>query len=45
MHDGLSFAREEAIQRHGGHASDVRRGFVVLSADDKTLVMKFLDSL
>jgi CxxC motif-containing protein (DUF1111 family) len=45
MHDGLSFTREEAIQRHGGQASDVRSRFGSLSANDKKLLMKFLDSL
>ena len=45
MHDGLSFTREEAIQRHGGQAADTRRRFSVLSASDKQLLMKFLDSL
>src|SRR5262245_28971045 len=45
MHDGLTFTREDAIQRHGGQASDVRARFGSLSADEKTALMKFLDSL
>jgi len=44
MHDGLSFTREDAIARHGGQASAVRRNFNALSAIQKRLLMKFLDS-
>jgi len=45
MHDGLTFTREDAIQRHGGQAAETRRKFGELSAADKTLLMKFLNSL
>jgi CxxC motif-containing protein (DUF1111 family) len=45
MHDGLSFTREEAIARHRGQANDVRRRFELLSAGQKALVLKFLNSL
>jgi CxxC motif-containing protein (DUF1111 family) len=45
MHDGLSFAQKKEIHRHGGQATDVRQRFVALSAADKKLLMKFLDSL
>jgi CxxC motif-containing protein (DUF1111 family) len=45
MHDGLSFTREEAIARHGGQALGVRQAYDALSAADKQLVLKFLNSL
>jgi CxxC motif-containing protein (DUF1111 family) len=45
MHDGLSFTKEEAIARHGGQATAVRQRFDALTPAQKTLLMKFLDSL
>jgi CxxC motif-containing protein (DUF1111 family) len=41
----LSFTREDAIARHGGQAAAVRRNFNALSASQKRLLMKLLDSL
>ena len=45
MHDGLSFTKEEAIQRHGGQADGVRQRFNALSAAQKQRLMRFLESL
>ena len=45
MHDGLSFTKDEAIARHGGQAATVRQKYDALSAGQKRLLLKFLDSL
>lgn len=45
MHDGLSFTKEEAIARHGGQAATVTQRFNALTANQKRLLLKFLDSL
>jgi CxxC motif-containing protein (DUF1111 family) len=45
MHDGLSFTKQEAIARHGNQAAGVRGRYDALSADQKNLVLTFLDSL
>jgi hypothetical protein len=45
MHDGLSFTKEEAIQRHAGQAAAVTASFNLLAARDQALVLEFLDSL
>ena len=45
MHDGLTFTEQEAIQRHDGQAASVKAKFNALSAAEKQLVLKFLDSL
>jgi CxxC motif-containing protein (DUF1111 family) len=45
MHDGLSFTKEEAIQRHAGQATRARNNVNALSAAEKNVLMKFLDSL
>jgi CxxC motif-containing protein (DUF1111 family) len=45
MHDGLSFTKAEAIARHNGQATAVRQRFDALTAAQKALLMKFLDSL
>jgi len=45
MHDGLSFTREEAIERHGGQASNSRRLFRNLGAADRASLLAFLNSL
>ena len=45
MHDGLSFTKQDAIQRHGGQAASVTRSYNALSAAQKTQLLAFLDSL
>lgn len=45
MHDGLSFTKEEAIARHNGQATTARQRFDALTANQKRLLLKFLDSL
>jgi CxxC motif-containing protein (DUF1111 family) len=45
MHDGLSFTKQEAIQRHAGQASATRDAFNALTDDQRALVLAFLDSL
>ena len=45
MHDGLSFTKEEAIQRHRGQAEPMRLLFNALPAAQKAQLMSFLDSL
>jgi CxxC motif-containing protein (DUF1111 family) len=45
MHDGLSFTKEEAIARHAAQAATVRERFDALTANQKRLLLKFLDSL
>jgi len=45
MHDGLSFTKEEAIQRHLGQAKDVKRAFNALTRSERDQVMAFLESL
>ena len=45
MHDGLSFTKDEAIQRHGGQAANVTSAFNVLTDFQKAQIMDFLDSL
>ena len=45
MHDGLTFTEQEAIQRHDGQAASVKAKYNALSAAEKQLVLKFLDSL
>ena len=45
MHDGLSFTKEEAVDRHRGQADAVRQKFNALSATQKRQLMKFLESL
>jgi len=45
MHDGLSFTKQEAIQRHAGQATAARTAFNALSDAQKTAVFAFLDSL
>jgi len=45
MHDGLSFTKEEAITRHAGQASRARNNAAALSAAEKNVLLKFLDSL
>jgi CxxC motif-containing protein (DUF1111 family) len=45
MHDGLSFTKQEAIQRHGNQAAGVRDRYNALTDPQRNLVLTFLDSL
>jgi CxxC motif-containing protein (DUF1111 family) len=45
MHDGLSFTKHEAIQRHQGQAKGVTRAFNALSDREQKQILSFLDSL
>lgn len=45
MHDGRAKSIEEAIQFHGGEASNSKNGFNQLTAADKEAIITFLQSL
>ena len=45
MHDGLSFTKQEAIRRHNGQATEVRRRYEALSNVQRNRLLRFLDSL
>ena len=45
MHDGLSFTKQEAIQRHQGQAAGVTSTYNALSEAQKNQILSFLDSL
>ena len=45
MHDGLSFTKQEAIQRHAGQAADVTAQYNALSEVQRTELLAFLESL
>lgn len=45
MHDGLSFTKEEAIERHAGQASAVTQLYGELSDAERAQLLAFLDSL
>lgn len=45
LHDGRAKSIEEAILLHGGEANQVRENFKQLSADEKTKLILFLESL
>ena len=45
MHDGLSFTKNDAIQRHAGQAANVTAAFNQLDDTQKAQIMAFLDSL
>jgi CxxC motif-containing protein (DUF1111 family) len=45
MHDGLSFTKEEAIQRHTGQAEGVKRKFNSLTRAERDQILAFLESL
>jgi len=45
MHDGLSFTKQEAIQRHAGQARAVTARFNGLDAGQQRQLLQFLDSL
>ena len=45
MHDGLSFTKQEAIERHAGQAAGVRDRYRSLSNTARNQLLAFLDSL
>jgi CxxC motif-containing protein (DUF1111 family) len=45
MHDGLSFTKQEAIQRHTAQAESVTQRYGALSPADQQKIIDFLDSL
>ena len=45
MHDGLSFTKQDAIQRHAGQAAGVTNKYKALSDAEKSQLLAFLDSL
>jgi CxxC motif-containing protein (DUF1111 family) len=45
MHDGLSFTKQEAIQRHANQGAGARDRYNALTDQQKNLVLTFLDSL
>lgn len=45
MHDGLSFSKQEAIQRHGGQATTVTSQYNALTEAKKRRLLDFLNSL
>jgi CxxC motif-containing protein (DUF1111 family) len=45
MHDGLSFSRDDAIQRHRGQAAPAERQYAALSSSDQQNLTAFLNSL
>ena len=45
MHDGLTFTKQEAIQRHAGQAAGVTRRYNALPTRQKNQLLAFLDSL
>ena len=45
MHDGLSFTKQEAIQRHANQGAGARDRYNALTDQQRALVLTFLDSL
>jgi CxxC motif-containing protein (DUF1111 family) len=45
MHDGLSFTKQEAVQRHAGQAAAARTAFNALTPAQQSALFAFLDSL
>jgi len=45
MHDGLTFSKQEAIERHRGQASGATSRYRRLTANEKSQLLAFLDSL
>lgn len=45
MHDGLSFTKQEAIQRHAGQATQVKNSYNALTPAQQNQILAFLDSL
>ena len=44
MHDGLSFTKQEAIERHGGQAAAARASYNALTDEQQGQVIEFLNS-
>ena len=45
MHDGRAETIEQAILMHGGEAEQSKNNFQRLTATDKAMLLKFLESL
>jgi CxxC motif-containing protein (DUF1111 family) len=45
LHDGRAKSIEEAILQHGGEGQQSRNNFQQLTAEDKSKLLKFLESL
>ena len=45
MHDGLSFTKQEAIQRHENQAASVTASYNALTEEQQGQVIEFLNSL
>jgi CxxC motif-containing protein (DUF1111 family) len=45
MHDGLSFTKQDAIERHAGQAAGVTAKYRALSEAERSQLLAFLDSL
>lgn len=45
MHDGRARSIDEAILLHGGEANQIRNNYQMLTADEKTKLIQFLESL
>lgn len=45
MHDGLTFTKQEAIERHAGQAAAVTARYLALPAAQRSQLLAFLDSL
>jgi CxxC motif-containing protein (DUF1111 family) len=45
MHDGLSFTKQDAIERHAGQASEIAEQYRTLSVEERRQLLAFLDSL
>jgi CxxC motif-containing protein (DUF1111 family) len=45
LHDGRAKSIEEAIQMHGGEATNSKNAFTALPETDKQKIIKFLKSL
>ncbi|MGZ5221592.1 MAG: di-heme oxidoredictase family protein, partial [Chitinophagaceae bacterium] len=45
LHDGRANTIEEAIVLHGGEANQSRNNFLQLNAEEKSQLIKFLESL
>jgi CxxC motif-containing protein (DUF1111 family) len=45
MHDGRARSIDEAILLHGGEATQIRSNYQSLSAEEKTKLIQFLESL
>ncbi len=45
LHDGRARGLEEAILWHGGEAQASRDAFMLMSADERAALLRFLESL